>query len=91
MGKFFIPVWPSEHLKAFMALGVDYTMQQDTLENINSWSPTFGVGMDWRLTPNFKTTLEFEYVTGNGASTFDPVNQYVPFLYNVGLRMAYLF
>lgn len=91
VGKFFIPAFPKYHIKAFMTLGADYTVRQDQLGTVTSLSPTFGMGMDWRFSRRFKATAEFEYVTGNGASTANPVVQYVPFLYNFDIRLSYLF
>ena len=74
-----------------MTLGADYTVRQDQLGTVTSLSPTFGMGLDWRFSPRFKATAEFEYVTGNGAAAANPVVQYVPFLYNFDIRLSYLF
>tara|TARA_R110000868_G_scaffold410505_1_gene698746 strand:- start:33607 stop:34332 length:726 start_codon:yes stop_codon:yes gene_type:complete len=92
VGKFYVPIVKRWHLRAFADVGINYTQRKDIMVGTQGdYMPTFGGGIVWRFAPRFQTSFEFQYAVGDGASTFDPVKQFMPFLYNADLRLAYLF
>lgn len=91
LGKFFVPIALHNRLRLFADVGANYTMRNDVYANIGTYGGTFGLGMQWRYSERFMSTIEGQYSTGNGSSVFNPMETYIPFLYNFELRTAYMF
>tara|TARA_R110000868_G_scaffold410505_1_gene698745 strand:- start:32846 stop:33610 length:765 start_codon:yes stop_codon:yes gene_type:complete len=91
VAKFFVPLSRKHHVDMFADFGVNYTTRQDVVTTQGVYSPTFGAGADWRFAPRFVTSFEFEYAPGTGVTSETPAAQYMPFIFNLSFRLAYLF
>jgi hypothetical protein len=91
VGKFYVPISVRHQISAFADSGLSYTQRYDVLTNSGAYQPTFGGGFQWRFAQHWDTNFEFEYVPGVGKTSELPVTDYIPFLYNIEFRVAYLF
>lgn len=90
MGKVMMPV-SDTHFKIFSSAGAARTHRNDML--LDNWrlTPTFGAGLNYRLSDRLMGELAGNYTAGFGESQLEPTNTYFPFLYSVSLRLAYFF
>ncbi|MBA2709047.1 MAG: outer membrane beta-barrel protein [Tatlockia sp.] len=60
---------------------------------INDWrlSPTFGLGLNYRLSEHLMAELGGNYTAGYGESQLSPADSFYPFLYSVTARLAFRF
>lgn len=91
VGKFYVPISRKHQISAFADSGLSYTQRYDMLTHSGAFQPTFGGGFQWRFAQHWDTNFEFEYVPGVGDTTELPATDYIPFLYNIEFRVAYLF
>ena len=90
MGKIMLIV-PNSNIRIYSSAGIADVHRDDLL--VNQWllSPTFGAGINYRVTEHFMAELGANYTAGFGESQLEPTTSYIPFLYSVSLRMAYFF
>ena len=91
VGKFYVPISARHQVSAFADSGLSYTQRYDILTHSGAFQPIFGGGFQWRFAEHWDTNFEFEYVPGVGETTELPATDYIPFLYNIEFRVAYLF
>jgi hypothetical protein len=89
-GKFMLPLGNSK-FSPFSEIGPGYVQRDDDLAQKGHFSGSFGVGLDYYMTPHWMAELGLQYYTGYGDSTLKPAYDYIPFLYTVNLRIAYRF
>ncbi|MFN7096266.1 MAG: outer membrane beta-barrel protein [Gammaproteobacteria bacterium] len=89
-GKFMLPLGNSK-FSPFSEIGPGYIQRDDDLAQKGHFSGSFGVGLDYYITPHWMAELGLQYYTGYGDSTLKPAYDYIPFLYTVNLRIAYRF
>lgn len=84
-------VVPNTSVRLYSGAGIANVHRHD--EVIDYWqvSPTFGVGLNYNLTEHIMGEIGANYTAGYGESEISPVEDYVPFLYAVFLRIAYRF
>lgn len=90
MGKIML-ILPNSTIRVYSSAGIADVHRNDLL--VNQWlmSPTFGAGINFHVSEHFMTELGANYTAGFGESQLEPTNTYIPFLYSVSLRLAYLF
>lgn len=88
LAKFMIMI-PRTTVRAFSSVGVARVNREDEINEISRTSPTFGVGLNYNLTPHIMAEIANNYTAGYGESELDPVKDYVPFLYSVMFKLAY--
>ena len=79
---------PKTNLRAYSGAGVAKVFRDDEINNQSRVSPTFGVGINYNVTPRIMLELGGSYTAGYGESELNPIQDYVPFLYAVFLRAA---
>jgi hypothetical protein len=89
-GKFMVII-PRTLIRAYSSVGVAGVHRFDVLENRWRVSPSFGLGVNYNITPHVMGELGTNYTGGYGQSELTPANDYVPFLYSVFFRLAYRF
>jgi Outer membrane protein beta-barrel domain len=82
---------PKTCIKAYSSFGAAEVHRKDQINNHYRTSPTFGLGLDYNVTPHIMTELGANYVAGYGESELNPAQDYFPFLYSVFFRLAYRF
>lgn len=88
MGKVMVPI-PKTSVKLFSSAGAALIHRQDILLNDKRLSPTFGLGLNYDLTPHIMGELGGNYTAGFGESDMNPTITYFPFLYSITIRLAY--
>ncbi len=88
MAKFMLFV-PQTLVRAYSSFGIAEVHRTDLLFNHWNVSPTFGLGLNYNVTPHWMIELVGNYTAGYGESELNPVEDYVPFLYSVMARVAY--
>ncbi len=91
VGKAFVTVSEAYHISVFADFGLSYEHRSDILTDMGMYMPTFGGGIMYRFAPRFLTSLDYEYTVGEGKSVMDPARYFMPFLYSINLKIAYLF
>jgi len=88
MAKLMLEI-PNSGLRLFSSAGVADIHRKDIL--LNEWhvSPSFGVGVNYRINEHFMGELGGNYAAGFGTSQLNPADNYIPFLYSITLRLAY--
>jgi opacity protein-like surface antigen len=89
-GKFMF-LLPKSTVRAFSSVGAAGVHRDDVIANRWRLSPTFGVGLNYNLSPNVMVEAGINYTGGYGESELDPAEDYIPFLYSGFLRLAYRF
>ncbi|KTC84130.1 outer membrane beta-barrel protein [Legionella brunensis] len=89
-GKIMLPI-SNTRLRIYSSVGAAGVHRNDML--VNDWrlSPTFGAGLNYHVTEHFMAELGGSYTAGYGEAQLNPTDAYFPFLYSVGLRLAYGF
>lgn len=84
-------VFPESRLRFYSSAGVAETYRHDIL--LKQWhtAPTFGIGFNYRMTPQLMGELGGNYIAGFGESQLNPTYTYIPFIYSVSARLAYFF
>ena len=79
-------------LRVYADAGAATIHRSDKLARTN-WhlGPTFGAGANYLVNSHFMIEAGFQYYTGWGKSQVDPVDNFIPFLYDAQLRLAYRF
>lgn len=85
--KFLVP-WEASKLRLFSSGGVAWLARRDDLLEQDIVSPTFGLGLNYELSPHTMAELAFSYTAGNGKSELNPAEDFMPFLY-AGLFKLY--
>lgn len=90
MGKIMLLI-PNTSIRIYSSAGIADIHRDDIL--INQWlvTPTFGAGLNYRIMDHLMVELGGNYTAGFGESQLEPTSSYIPFLYSVSLRLAYLF
>lgn len=84
-------VIPNTPLRIFSSVGGAGVHRDDILAEEWLLSPTFGFGLNYRMTRHIMAELAFNYTAGYGESQLSPTDTYLPFLYATTFRLAYFF
>lgn len=89
MAKVMLKV-PDTHVRVFSSAGIGEVHRKDIL--IDQWhaGPSFGFGFNYKMNDHFMTELNGNYTAGYGQSELEPTKVYIPFIYAVTFRLAYL-
>ena len=90
MGKIFL-LAPHTPLRLYSGAGLASVRRQDLLMNQWRFSPTFGLGLNYRFANHFMAELNGNYTAGFGESQLEPTATFFPFLYSLSVRLAYIF
>lgn len=84
-------VIPDTLMRVYSSAGIADIHRQDMI--VDDWrlSPTFGLGMNYRISEHLMGELAGNYTAGFGESQLNPTDTYFPFLYSMTLRLAYCF
>jgi hypothetical protein len=80
---------PSTPVRAYSSFGAAIVHRADDINVHNRVSPTFGMGLNYDVTEHTMLELAANYTAGYGESELNPVNDYIPFLYSLVLKLAY--
>lgn len=90
MGKIMLPILNSA-FRIYSSAGIAGVHRSDILEKNWRASPTFGVGINYRLGTHIMAEIGGNYTAGYGESQLSPTDSYFPFLYSVTARLSYRF
>jgi hypothetical protein len=90
MAKIMLQI-PNTKIRAFSNAGVAGVHRQDILDNEWHPGPTFGIGFNYHFNERLMGELNGNYTAGFGESQLDPSQSYIPFLYSLTVRLAYMF
>lgn len=84
-------VIPNTNARLFSSAGISNLHRKDII--LDKWrlTPTFGVGVNYRISDHLMGELGGNYTAGFGESQLNPTDTYFPFLYSVNFRLAYFF
>lgn len=80
---------PKTNVRAYSNFGIADIHRDDDLKDHWQVAPTFGFGLNYNFTPRIMAELSANYAAGYGESEINPVDDYIPFLYSISLRLAY--
>jgi hypothetical protein len=89
VGKLRIPA--TAKITLYSLLGGAFTMRQDELGNVSGFGGVFGFGTQYNLNAHWKSSLEFDFVTGNAKISEYPAKDYLPFLTSFNYKLSYYF
>lgn len=90
MGKILLVV-PATPIRFYSGAGLAAIHRKDTLTSQWRYSPTFGLGINYRFANHFMAELNGNYTAGYGESQLEPSATFFPFLYSMTFRLAYIF
>lgn len=90
MGKIMLAL-PNSSARIFSSAGAAGIHREDALYDHWHASPTFGVGLNYDISPHFMGEIAGNYTAGYGEAQLNPTDVYFPFLYSVTVRLAYRF
>ena len=76
-------------IRAYSNFGIPDIHCDDDLKDHWQVAPTFGFGLTYNITPRIMTELAANYAAGYGESEINPVDDYIPFLYSISVKLAY--
>lgn len=82
---------PNSNFRVFSSAGIANLHRKDLI--LDDWrlTPTFGLGVNYRLSEHLMAELNGNYTAGFGESQLNPTDSYFPFLYSASFRLAYFF
>lgn len=89
--KFIVPIHFVNHLSVFANAGAEYTHRDDILADKGRLGAIFGFGFIYALSQHISAQLAAQFYTGYGKAEILPANDYIPFLYQIQLALAYHF
>lgn len=90
--KFIIPIKYIQHLHVFASVGGGAVLRRDFLTNdktVGHASGIFGAGFIYNFPHHILSQIGFQLFTGYGKASSEPVLNYIPFLWQVNLALAY--
>lgn len=90
MGKIMLTI-PHTEIRAYSSLGPALIHRYDQIRNRWRVTPTFGAGLNYDFNEHLLGELGATYVAGFGQSELDPAEDFMPFLYNIFVGLAYRF
>lgn len=88
MGKVMLVI-PNTKFRVYSSAGIADTHRKDEVTDRWRLGPTFGLGLNYRLTEHVMAELGGTYTAGYGEPELNPVEDYIPFLYAISFRLAY--
>lgn len=90
MGKIMLPI-ANTPFKIYSGVGAAWVHREDII--VKQWrlSPTFGVGLNYRLAKHAMIEIGGSYTAGYGESQLSPTDTFFPFLFEVSARLAFRF
>ncbi|WP_367606175.1 outer membrane beta-barrel protein [Legionella sp. W05-934-2] len=76
--------------RLYSGAGVSRLHRRDFVVDKSSYSPTFIVGMNTPIHPHFLAEISGQYTAGYGESNLNPSDTYMPFLYAIMVKLAYV-
>jgi len=80
---------PNTPIRVYSGAGVGDVHRNDQLNNHWLFTPSFGAGVNYLPTPHIMAELAANYTAGYGESELNPVEDYIPFLYSVCVKLVY--
>lgn len=80
---------PHTHVRAYSDFGIADVHRDDHIRDQWKLTPTFGMGLNYNITPRIMTEIAATYAAGYGESEISPVDDYIPFLYAISFKLAY--
>ncbi len=75
----------------FVDAGPAYQWQTNQIANIGTFAPTFGGGLDYRISQHFFAEGSFQYAPGTGESIPNPMTAFIPEIYVETFKLNYIF
>ncbi len=92
MAKFMANVpYTSHRWRVFSSFGVGALYRHDMLRHMWHFGPGFGAGAIWDISKRLLGELGFQLYAGDAKSEFEPVKDYIPFLYTAYGKISYRF
>lgn len=84
-------VIPNTRARIFSSAGITNLHRKDII--LDQWrlTPTFGLGINHRISDHLMAELSGNYTAGFGESQLNPTDTYFPFLYSANFRLAWFF
>lgn len=82
---------PQTEFRLFSSFGPAFVFRNDLIKDDARFSPSFGAGINYNITPNLMTEFGGNYIAGFGESELDPCKDYFPFVYSIFFRIAVRF
>ena len=80
---------PNTQARVYSGAGVGDVHRNDTESNHWHVTPSFGVGLNYTATTHIMAELAANYTAGYGESEMNPIDDYIPFLYSVCVKLVY--
>jgi hypothetical protein len=82
---------PHTNLHMFLSIGPAMVHRYDKINNTWLLTPSFSIGFDHPINEDFTLEIMGNYTSGYGETEINPVEDFMPFLYSAGIRIAYHF
>lgn len=82
---------PHTSIRAYSSAGIAGMHRWDSINDCWRATPTFGVGFNYNITDRYMVELAGNYTAGYGEAELSPVEDYMPFVYSVFLRLGVRF
>lgn len=90
-GKFMAPL-ASLPIRIFAIAGIAIIHRTDFLADTKSnVGADFGAGFNFNVSPHVLAEFGFEFFTGQGVTEYEPIRNFIPFLYTLHFKLAYRF
>ncbi|WP_347252122.1 outer membrane beta-barrel protein [Legionella sp.] len=90
MAKIMLPI-STTSFRIYSSVGIASVHRTDILTSDWRLSPTFGAGINYRVSNHVMAEIAGNYTAGYGESQLSPTDTYFPFLYSVTARLSYRF
>lgn len=90
MAKVMLTV-PNSIVKVYSSFGLSVVHRADELTKQLQKSPSFGLGLNFNVSPRVLVDFGLNYTAGYGESELEPCKSYIPFLLSGGMGIAYRF
>lgn len=88
IAKFMVPI-AKTNVRAFASAGAGVTYRCDVLASKAHVGPSFGFGFNYLVNPHSMAELAFQYDAGFARSEVKTLNDFIPFLYSVDVKLIY--
>lgn len=89
IGRILVTI-PNTKLKIYSGTGVASVHRKDILKDDSLITPNFVFGANYRIQPQVLAEVGAYFTVGYGEATLQPANEFIPFLYSLMLKVAYL-
>lgn len=89
VGRIMVTV-PHTKLRLYSGAGVAGVHRKDILDNETLITPTFVLGAKYHIQPQMMAEIGGNFTVGYAEASMNPSDDFIPFLYSVVLKIAYL-